>query len=1259
MKQGLINRKSSVRSKCQLFHRTFTSIEEDVEGSNSAQFTDIIVENGKTKVDEVKSKLRENLLGDIAEKLHDFDIKRYELPWTGDGVHDGVPEHQEYMDQFVADFTEGMKRQINLNKHAWNIKNPLYEFYRETRQHSELCESHHKIFSGRQELLDKIRKHLTSAEGEEEDSNVTRPLFISGETGMGKSCLLSAIVKLYPHWHEKEKAATVVRFIGTTIRSSRMRNILVGICKQVCHIYHMEGPHRITCKTPDSMVRYFFNMLEIVSKHYGEERPLLIAIDGIEKFGDTDRADTLFWLPHKLPRNIHLVLTVASEDVDLLNRLKHKYYENHDNFITVSKFSTDDLTRITQRVLDAHKRKITAVQSEILRSVCNAGSHPLFVHHMLCEALGWSSSHQVGRLVSLPDTLEDAILSLLYGLEDQVGGSFVKHFVLYMSFFSEGLSEMELRDLLLQTPCVVEDLFKYSRYNADQDNVAAVLSMLLSQVLNRLKHQTKRRSRYNKLLYTWNHPQYRQICLFEYCKITDDEQVLSSYPAIMDMFTFHEGVNVKATTEAASWKLLATEISPQYLHASNLHKLHLLPTLIAAASPGEYMDKLKETCLCNFQFLVSKLMGMGVEPALKDINSLVCENDIELNLLKYFLKVCFDSLSVHPQNLASQLLGCVPYLDRDLYPHMSHMLDKVVVWLMESETPLLLPLLPCFQAVTEPCRSKLHNTIELLTMNETGTLAVMKSKDGYIEVWDMIHEERAFYLGIKYDKVTPNIFVSVYRVLGINSTQSLKVWEIKSGRALITLDLDSLFGNISTLSCICHTKEFELLAFHMSDEEFNQRVVVVDTERGDIVYELSNFDVKDEFFSDSAMFYQKVENGLLFVNARSVVVGEDSTEDIINLSYHNLHKMKCVFSVQCGSKKFKKLLEKDGTTAIISWQNCSFDIYSLENGDKLRSLPAPEKNLFCQSSYITEDGFLVALATANTNYALWFWELEEQVSSQLFAGAVSTKETDVPRDFIIIEDLHIAVLGTPESSQMMVWDLPTSECIYKHHVHSSGLDRVIRSKDPYMVYTCSSSEKLVKLWDLYAVMETHKHSHSQSVISFNEADGLHDLCLPDGDKEATQLSPEEESSPLFTQTLEPVESVGSCPSPNLSTEGILKRPGSSSSAIRKRPKSVRFRDQISESEPEPLEVVPDFSSTSSLEMDDSVSLSGSLSQSLSGSFSGSLSGTVSYSNNGFLLCLAPTMMSLTVTPQTRVCCFLTAVRKSCRIKQKPWWRSLA
>ena len=141
-------------------------------------FVDMVSKDVDKEAATLLSVLRDELL---PGSLDAANIARFGVEWSGnDGL--GVDTHGEYISKFCKKFYEDVldlvDRAVEKNTRLANDR-----LFSEVLQHLHACRSSCKIFQGREEVVDRIRRYIRG------DS--AQPLLLCGESGCGKTSLLA------------------------------------------------------------------------------------------------------------------------------------------------------------------------------------------------------------------------------------------------------------------------------------------------------------------------------------------------------------------------------------------------------------------------------------------------------------------------------------------------------------------------------------------------------------------------------------------------------------------------------------------------------------------------------------------------------------------------------------------------------------------------------------------------------------------------------------------------------------------------------------------------------------------------------------------------------------------------------------------------------------------------------------------------------------------------------------------------------------
>ena len=1101
--------------------RNIVGMGEEHSGDVS-QYTDTL-----EAASELQDKL-DMLKTDFEKAVGGHRIKKYDVNWRPGGINVKDDLHREYLDKMALEFVADVKKVIQVNIQQSEVSHRHHTLYSEVVQHTQTCTRHVSTFCGRKELLSCVQDYIL------DKNRCTKPLVIHGPPDSGKSALLSMVISLLPHWL-KGDCVSIFRYLGSTTESNDLVKLLCSICLQISAVYSLEPPPPPHRTSPNLLLHYLLHHLDQVSKHNQEKRPLVILLDGLDAMNLSYRAESLFWLPNTCPPGVSIIVTVNTECTFIMDRL-YKYVGRMDNFISVGSMSVEETHNIATKCLQVSNRSLTTDQRGSLFDILTQCPGPMFGQLMATLAIQWDSWTEVSR-ETLPGDENDAISRLLYSLEDKFGPHLVKRTLSALSLLEHGLSETELQDVVAVDVTSVREVIRV--YGLSTIDTMGLLSTFISLIVYKLEPLLERKFIDGRILLKWRSKNLRMACFQKYmgCTLLDEDvNIVTVQHLANDMLElFSQDAGMCKTTQiskTASMLQYDCEALPQPLIPSNLHKLDIMPTLVKHSRHCEdIVEHLKQRCLTNFDWLLAKLAGLSVEQTLDDFR-LLPQKDCDTRIIYDVLVLTRPALRLDASSLPVQIVGCIPPVESESEENPAmKLIQDAERWIQQATAPLLQPIFCCFPSPINPCKNDIMGCAGVMTLDPSGQLAVVKNKDGYIELWDMDYGEKSVSLDVRYDKVTPNVIVSDQKILSIVDMK-IQIWEIESGMVEAELAPGPFVKeNTTAYNFFCNTKHFEHVGVMTSDDEFNQNITILDPQNKKLIYKITGFNVKDEFFPQSAVITSD-KNVLAFVNARSQVI-DDKSVDIVKLNVHDLAVGQKRSIITCGEKIFYKLLLKGNDQVVISWSDSSFDVYDVINCTHFWHLPAPRPALLICDCHFTQDGYMVYMTNSQERdrndstltYALWFWNTEDNTCGQLLEHKYRHRERS-PDKLVIIEELHVALVAASGPATVVIWDLPTATCIHTLQCHTDTMDTLIKSNTDYnQFYTSSSGEVVTKLWDIYHILANFKQP---------------------ADVNNTDSSQVQKRIPL----------------PEISaSESILKRPGSRSKSAKK--SRVRFSEDIS------------------------------------------------------------------------------------------------
>jgi len=151
------------------------------------------------------------------------------VEWIGREGLD-IETHEEYLNHFISHFYKNVVKLVDraMRKEDSSAQGQIVT---EILQHLHACNNSVKIFYGREESCERIKRYMLG------DSD--KPLVLFGDGGCGKTSLLSKSVSLVAtEWFAHVRPINVIRFLGTTPDSSALTATLISICQQVKSIQY-------------------------------------------------------------------------------------------------------------------------------------------------------------------------------------------------------------------------------------------------------------------------------------------------------------------------------------------------------------------------------------------------------------------------------------------------------------------------------------------------------------------------------------------------------------------------------------------------------------------------------------------------------------------------------------------------------------------------------------------------------------------------------------------------------------------------------------------------------------------------------------------------------------------------------------------------------------------------------------------------------------------------------------------------------------
>lgn len=243
----------------------------------------------------------------------------------------------------------------------------------------------------------------------------SRPVVLFGCSGSGKTAMMAQVVKESQNWFPN--SVSVVRFLGTSLLSFSIKDVLFSICAQILAVYKINIPSYIDLEKDYQFLVQFFQSL--LWKIDTKDRPLVIILDSIDQLKDMNDAHAMHWLPVHLPLNVHIVISMIPSIHCCLENILCKM-PHTEQYLEIPEMPVDIANDMITIRLRAQNRRITKIQRKFVLSKFENCPHPLYLRMILDQAATWRSTTVTSDL-SVGDDITMAINKYFTSLERKHG----------------------------------------------------------------------------------------------------------------------------------------------------------------------------------------------------------------------------------------------------------------------------------------------------------------------------------------------------------------------------------------------------------------------------------------------------------------------------------------------------------------------------------------------------------------------------------------------------------------------------------------------------------------------------------------------------------------------------------------------------------------------------------------------------------------------------------------------------------------------
>ena len=257
-------------------------------------------------------------------------------------------------------------------------------------------------------------------------------LVVTGPSGLGKSALLANWIKENAH---NGKYHLVYHFVGNSLSASNSyANILRHLCDEIYDLYGLKKDTEGK-KIEDEAKNAFMGV-------YGQDKPLVIVIDGIDQVLEISNEKQLTWLPDP-HSNLKYIFTTLPDD-ETMEVFQRRGYK----ILTLQPMSLEARRQFATRYLENVGKHLTDAQWDRIFND-KENENTLVLKTLLDELICFGTHEKIDERIdyylnapSIPDFYD----SVLQRMENDYsnGQDLVRHTLSLIALSEKGLSEDEL-----------------------------------------------------------------------------------------------------------------------------------------------------------------------------------------------------------------------------------------------------------------------------------------------------------------------------------------------------------------------------------------------------------------------------------------------------------------------------------------------------------------------------------------------------------------------------------------------------------------------------------------------------------------------------------------------------------------------------------------------------------------------------------------------------------------------------------------------
>ena len=703
-----------------------------------------------------------------ADRIYDYP----KLEWSRQGVDPNIKEHRSYLNTFCKDVLRNLTEQIEIElskKREWELSaetdSDVGYLIDELLFNSTLCVRACQVFTGRSDVINEIKEKVTST--------CPGPLVIHGASGVGRTSVVAKVIQLLPSWFGDD-VIRIFRFLRSTPSSTLLYDVLWSVLQQMksCGLLQplSDQEEEEISKSSTTLANFFGNCcLGIGMK---TNAPLVIVLDTVDGLKTHDSAHFMSWLPTALADNIKIVISVVSgEDKCLCYHALREKFTDENAFVAIGPLEKQSALEIFKTFIHAKKRTLTSEQFGVVADTLRKAPHvnPLLISLLVKEAQQWRS-YQSTSDKHLECVVEAAISHLFDATENRHGVILTSHALAYLAAAKQGLSDMEMEDVLSCDNNVLMEVYWIQK--PPDDNILRIPGSLWQRIQYDLRAYMTTRLTDGRPLVWWAYRQFSEVASERYCPRNYSEKYKLNAVSVHthlgdyfgDMFSHPDKIKPVTLTirdEEIRYVSLDRQIPPQPLKYSdsnyNTRRLQEFPYHLVR---GHRYDILHDEVLLMPYWLRIKTEAEGQHETLYDFHMyLEREEDPGVRAI---LHAMYNMSLTYPEEFEADL--CARLLDYSkVYPDtVGRLVARAAYDCEKSENPCLLPITAYAGESGHLHRTIPREDVDMISVLDTRCELFLLTSDWDLTVFHIIQGDSLRQAKLGHLRADENLYIDSF-----------------------------------------------------------------------------------------------------------------------------------------------------------------------------------------------------------------------------------------------------------------------------------------------------------------------------------------------------------------------------------------------------------------------------------------------------------------------------------------------------------------